>query len=67
MIKDALEGVANGKYDMISVRPSSIDDQCISYYIERKKVKTYAFNSMPLVDEDNEYGLRTRILQLNLH
>ena len=55
MIKDALEGVANGKYDMISVRPSSIDDQCISYYIERKKGKNLRIQLYATVDEDNEY------------
>ena len=55
MIKDALEGVANGKYDMISVRPSSIDEQCISYYIERKKGKNLRIQLYATVDEDNEY------------
>ena len=55
MIKDALEGVANGKYDMISVRPSSIDDQCISYYIKRKKGKNLRIQLYATVDEDNEY------------
>ena len=55
MIKDALEGVANGKYDMISVRPSSIDDQCISYYIERKTGKNLRIQLYATVDEDNEY------------
>ncbi len=39
MIKDALEGVANGTYDIIAVRPSNLDDQCISYFIERGKGK----------------------------
>ena len=55
MIKDALEGVANGKYNMISVRPSSIDDQCISYYIERKTGKNLRIQLYATVDEDNEY------------
>ena len=55
MIKDALEGVANGKYDMISVRPSSLDDQCISYYIERGKGKNLRIQLYATVDEDNEY------------
>ena len=55
MIKDALEGVANGKYDMISVRPPSIDEQCISYYIERKKGKNLRIQLYATVDEDNEY------------
>lgn len=55
MIKDALEGVANGKYDMISLRPSSIDEQCISYYIERKKGKNLRIQLYATVDEDNEY------------
>ena len=55
MIKDALEGVANGKYNMISVRPSSIDDQCISYYIERGKGKNLRIQLHATVDEDNEY------------
>ena len=39
MIKDALEGVANGKYDIIAVRPSNLDDPGISYFIERGKGK----------------------------
>ena len=56
MIKDALEGVANGKYNMISVRPSSLDDQCISYYIERAKGKNLRIRLYATVDEDNEYG-----------
>ncbi|BBU35627.1 hypothetical protein VEIS1202513_01480 [Veillonella sp. S12025-13] len=56
MIKDALEGVANGKYDMISVRPSSIDEQCISYYIERAKGKNLRIRLYATVDEDNVYG-----------
>lgn len=55
MIKDALEGVANGKYNMISVRPSSLDEQCISYYIERKKGKNLRIQLYATVDEDNEY------------
>jgi len=37
MIKDALEGVSNGTYDIIAVRPSNLDDRGISYYIERNK------------------------------
>lgn len=56
MIKDALEGVANGKYDIIEVRPSSLDDQCISYYIERTKGKNLRIRLYATVDEDNEYG-----------
>ena len=39
MIKDALEGVANGKYDIIAVRPPNLDDPGISYFIERGKGK----------------------------
>ena len=39
MIKDALEGVANGTYDIIAVRPSNLDDPGISYFIERGKGK----------------------------
>ena len=56
MIKDALEGVANGKYDIIEVRPSSLDDQCISYYIERAKGKNLRIRLYATVDEDNKYG-----------
>jgi len=56
MIKDALEGVANGKYNIIEVRPSSLDDQCISYYIERAKGKNLRIRLYATVDEDNEYG-----------
>jgi len=56
MIKDALEGVANGKYDIIAVRPSSLDEQCISYYIERGKGKNLRIRLYATVDEDNEYG-----------
>ena len=56
MIKDALEGVANGKYNIIEVRPSSIDEQCISYYIERAKGKNLRIRLYATVDEDNEYG-----------
>ncbi len=56
MIKDALEGVANGKYNIIEVRPSSLDDQCISYYIERGKGKNLCIRLYATVDEDNEYG-----------
>lgn len=56
MIKDALEGVANGKYDIIAVRPSSLDEQCISYYIERAKGKNLRIRLYATVDEDNEYG-----------
>lgn len=39
MIKDALEGVVNGTYDIIAVRPSNLDDPGISYFIERGKGK----------------------------
>lgn len=56
MIKDALEGVANGKYNIIEVRPSSLDEQCISYYIERAKGKNLRIRLYVTVDEDNEYG-----------
>ena len=56
MIKDALEGVANGKYNIIEVRPSSLDEQCISYYIERGKGKNLRIRLYATVDEDNEYG-----------
>ena len=56
MIKDALEGVANGKYNIIEVRPSSLDDQCISYYIERAKGKNLRIRLYATVDEDNVYG-----------
>lgn len=55
MIKDALEGVANGKYNIIEVRPSSLDEQCISYYIERAKGKNLRIRLYATVDEDNEY------------
>ena len=48
MIKDALEGVANGTYDIIAVRPSNLDDPGISYFIERGKGKTYTFASISL-------------------
>ncbi|MBD9032856.1 MAG: sel1 repeat family protein [Veillonella atypica] len=56
MIKDALEGVANGKYNIIEVRPSSLDEQCISYYIERGKGKNLRIRLYATVDEDNVYG-----------
>lgn len=56
MIKDALEGVANSKYNIIEVCPSSLDDQCISYYIERAKGKNLRIQLYATVDEDNEYG-----------
>ena len=56
MIKDALEGVANGKYDIISVRPSNLDDPGISYFIERGKGKNLRIRLICHVDEDNEYG-----------
>ena len=56
MIKDALEGVANGKYNIIEVRPSSLDEQCISYYIERAKGKNLRIRLYATVDEDNVYG-----------
>ncbi|HCK94631.1 MAG TPA: hypothetical protein DHW37_00010 [Veillonella dispar] len=56
MIKDALEGVANGKYNIIEVRPSSLDDQCISYYLERAKGKNLRIRLYATVDEDNVYG-----------
>ena len=56
MIKDALEGVANGKYNIIEVRPSSLDEQCISYYIKRAKGKNLRIRLYATVDEDNVYG-----------
>ena len=55
MIKDALEGVANSKYNIIEVHPSSLDDQCISYYIERGKGKNLRIQLYATVDEDNVY------------
>ena len=62
MIKDALEGVANGKYDMISVRPSSIDEQCISYFIERGKGKNLHISLYITIEDDVEddivYGFK---------
>lgn len=58
MIKDALEGVANGKYNIIEVRPSSLDDQCISYYTERGKGKNLRIRLYATVDEDNVYGFK---------
>ena len=54
MIKDALEGVANGKYDIIAVRPSNLDDQGISYFIERGKGKNLHIHLYITIEDDVE-------------
>ena len=54
MIKDALEGVANGKYDIISVRPSNLDDPGISYFIERGKGKNLHISLYITIEDDTE-------------
>ena len=54
MIKDALEGVANGKYDIISVRPSNLDDPGISYFIERGKGKNLHISLYITIEDDVE-------------
>ena len=62
MIKDALEGVANGKYDIIAVRPSNLDDQGISYFIERGKGKNLHISLYITIEDDVEedivYGFK---------
>ena len=54
MIKDALEGVANGKYDIIAVRPSNLDDPGISYFIERAKGKNLHISLYITIEDDVE-------------
>ena len=62
MIKDALEGVANGKYDIIAVRPSNLDDPGISYFIERGKGKHLHISLYITIEDDVEddivYGFK---------
>ena len=62
MIKDALEGVANGKYDIIAVRPSNLDDPGISYFIERGKGKNLHISLYITIEDDVEddivYGFK---------
>ena len=48
MIKDALEGVANGKYDIIAVRPSNLEIRVLATSSSAEKVKTYTFLSISL-------------------
>ena len=57
MIKDALEGVANGKYDIMAVRPSSLDDQGISYFIDRGKGKNLHISLYITIENDGEEGI----------
>ena len=54
MIKDALEGIANGKYDIIAVRPSNLDDPGISYFIERGKGKNLHISLYITIEDDVE-------------
>ena len=54
MIKDALEGVANGKYDVMAVRPSNLDDPGISYFIERGKGKNLHISLYITIEDDVE-------------
>ena len=54
MIKDALEGVANGKYDIMAVRPSNLDDPGISYFIERGKGKNLHISLYITIEDDTE-------------
>ena len=54
MIKDALEGVANGKYDIIVVRPPNLDDPGISYFIERGKGKNLHISLYITIEDDVE-------------
>ena len=54
MIKDALEGVANGKYDIISVRPSNLAAPGISYFIERGKGKNLHISLYITIEDDVE-------------
>ena len=54
MIKDALEGVANGKYDIMAVRPSNLDDPGISYFIERGKGKNLRISLYITIEDDTE-------------
>lgn len=62
MIKDALEGVANGKYDIMAVRPSNLDDPGISYFIERGKGKNLHISLYITIEDDTEddivYGFK---------
>ena len=62
MIKDALEGVANGTYDIIAVRPSNLDDPGISYFIERGKGKNLHISLYITIEDDVEddivYGFK---------
>ena len=62
MIKDALEGVANGKYDIIAVRPPNLDDPGISYFIERGKGKNLHISLYITIEDDVEddivYGFK---------
>ena len=54
MIKDALEGVANGKYDIMAVRPSNLNDPGISYFIERGKGKNLHISLYITIEDDVE-------------
>lgn len=54
MIKDALEGVANGKYDIMAVRPPNLDDSGISYFIERGKGKNLHISLYITIEDDVE-------------
>ena len=54
MIKDALEGVANGKYDIMAVRPPNLDDPGISYFIERGKGKNLHISLYITIEDDVE-------------
>lgn len=54
MIKDALEGVANGKYDIMAVRPPNLDDPGISYFIERGKGKNLHISLYITIEDDTE-------------
>ena len=56
MIKDALEGVANGTYDIIAVRPSNLDDPGISYFIERGKGKNLHIRLYITTEDDINLG-----------
>ena len=54
MIKDALESVANGKYDIMAVRPPNLDDPGISYFIERGKGKNLHISLYITIEDDVE-------------
>ena len=54
MIKDALEGIANGKYDIMAVRPPNLDDSGISYFIERGKGKNLHISLYITIEDDVE-------------